>query len=130
MQYDTTIQTRTKTERISTCHINEIDWEYDFDNPAHTECQCNSEEYKREYIARKKDYLKQVENGLNAGHRVLISTYGGWPRIWRQAHSVGMVSTWPYWSPRPNILANSTVGGSMGTAWEDWNSITGVEVLD
>lgn len=120
-KFDTTIAQRTTTSNVTTVHTNKIDWEYPFDDPAHTSCICLPPDGKAEYIKRQQEYLRLCENNIESA---LASDYGGWPRIWKKVLGVGMVSRWPYWSPRPCVL----VAGTYGSEWIDWNSLTGAEV--
>jgi hypothetical protein len=122
MTYDTTIQTRTTTERVTTVHVRYIDWDYDFNDPRHTSCLCVSAADKAAHIADQIATLKMCEGFADGG--VYASNYGGWPRIWHRVVGVGMVSQWPYWTPRPCVLVEST----LGCEWVDWNNLTGAEV--
>ena len=123
MNYNTTINTKTVTHRQTTVHINKIDWDYNFNNPKHTDCLCTDQQGKHGHIQRQVNYLAICEEILN-NKNVYASTYGGWPRIWEKVVGVGMVSAWPYWEPRPMVQ----VIGTLGYTWEDWNHLTGAEI--
>lgn len=119
--FDTQINTRTVIERLTTVHTDYIDWNYPFDDQNHTRGLCCSDDGKREHVEKLKGYLKTCEE-LKPG--TFASNYGGLPRIWHRVIKVGMVSQWPYWTPRPCVLVRST----LGTEWYDWYSLTGAEV--
>lgn len=119
--YDTTIQVSTRTVRHDTRHLDHIDWDYPFDDPKHTSCMGADDARKREWVEQQKEYLRVCERF--EGRNVWASTYGGWPRIWVRVAGVGMVSKWPYWTPRPSVLLE----GTLGYAWADWASLTGAE---
>lgn len=119
-QFDATVHTSTVVHRHSTQHTDWIDWDnYPFDDPDHTNGMRCSEEQKRENIERLKGYLAECEKFNEA--EVFASTYGGWPRIWCRVIGVGMASAWPYWTPRPTVI----VEGTLGVEWFDWRSLTG-----
>ena len=121
MKYNTTIKTRTITKQIETVHIHKIDWDYDFYRAAESMYPNDKE---RKGVKAIIERLKQCENGIG---KVQITTDGGWPRCgWGEVLNVGMVSQWPYWTPRPCVLMTSTLGGS---AWEDWTSISDIRPL-
>lgn len=122
LKYDTTIRTVTHTDRVETVHIEQIDWDYNFFDEKHTRGMCCNEEGKKQQIEELIAYLKLCEQFATAD--VYASSYGGWPRIWQKVLSVGMVSKWPYWEPRPSVLMTST----LGTEWFDWHSLTGAKI--
>jgi len=123
MTYDTTIRTETTTSRVTTRHVDFIDWDgYDFYNPKHRQgfC-CSKKEGNVKQIEEKILYLWEID--ANKDH-CMASNYGGWPRIFKQVMCVGMVSSWPYWEPRPSVMISGTLGGE----WYDWAEITGVQI--
>lgn len=121
--YDTTIRTVTVAEQQLTQHTDWIDWSYDFHNPEHTNCMCCTPERRREYVAEQMARLRVIEDAVKSGKRIRASDYGGWPRIWKPVIGVGMVSKWPYWTPRPYVIVTNV----LGTDYIDWNSLTGVD---
>lgn len=126
-EYDTTIKTTTVTKQHNTLHIEEIDWNYPFDDPQHTASMCCSEEAKRADTARRKEWLHMVEEALASKTKVLASTYGGVPRIYHRVLMVCMASCWPFWEPRPTLIVESSIGG---IEWYDWRSLTDVKLAD
>lgn len=122
--FDTEILTTTKVERHSTLHTEHVDWDnYPFGDPGHTKCLCCSDAGKLERLEKWKEYLRVCERCTEEGVEVLASDYGGWPRIWKKVVAVGMGSFWPYWTPRPVVV----VEGTLGYEWIDWTSLTGAE---
>jgi len=120
--FDTTTGTQTVTKRIDTLHTNWIDWDhYPFFAREHTDGMCCDDEGKQQRVQQKMDYLRLCEQ--HADKEVYASNYGGWPRIWKRVIGVGMASKWPYWTPRPTVIVN----GTLGTEWYDWASLTGAE---
>lgn len=117
--YNTTIETRTVVEKLPTVHRDGIDWSYPFDDPQHTTGICCSEEEKHRSIEEQKEWLRQCEAGGNCW----VSSYGGWSRIFQRLIKVCMASCWPYWTPRPTLI----VDGTLGVERMDWRSLTGFE---
>lgn len=120
--YDTTVKIKTYTEKVNTKHTNYIDWEYDWDNPDHTNYRCESPEEKKKYVVRQKERIRKIEQALKEGKKVKSTTYGGWPRIYQTVIDIGMASCWPYWSPRPTVWVHS----SLGIENQDWKNITNI----
>lgn len=119
--YDTTVNATTLIQKHNTAHTDAIDWEnYPFDDPNHFSGMCSSQQGKDEHIAKLMDYLRACEQYKSKD--VFASSYSGWPRIWHRVLWVGMASCWPYWTPRPTIH----IDGTLGVEWVDWTSITGV----
>ncbi len=120
MEYDTTIRTVTETKRLTTVHISKIDWDYNFDDPKHTDTMGTNEEGKRQRISQCENALKFVDDN--------------WPNenLWVEAGSdylhrvigIGMVSQWPYWEPRPCVLLQ----GAMHDEWRDWRDLRHAEL--
>ena len=116
--FNTEINIQTTTKRVDTIHINHIDWSYPF--PLH--CPSSNEEKDQKRIDEYKAYLKKCEQYTDK--EVYASDYGGWPRIWKKVYGVGMVSAWPYWTPRPTVI----VEGLYGVQYYDWHSLTGAYI--
>jgi hypothetical protein len=116
LTYDKTIRTRTITERMTTRHIDQIDWDYDFNNPKHTSCLCASAEYKAKQIEQHIAALRACESAFREGRICYIEQSGGFRNL---VLGIGMVSSWPYWEPRPSVLVEST----LGPEWKDWREI-------
>ena len=114
--YDTTVQTVTEVRKQATWHRDGIDWNYPFDDPAHVAHMCCNGEYKIEFIARLKRWLRELEKGGD----IWASDYGGYPRIWKRVMAIGMASCWPYWKPRPTL----SLADTLGQEYCDWFHIT------
>lgn len=125
--YDTTVKTRTYTQKETTCHTHYIDWNYPFDDPEHTSCMRCSDKGGKENIEKKVQWLKELDKAIEAGVVCHASNYGGWPRIYRRVRYIGMASCWPYWKPRPTVFVDSPLGG---IEHYDWNSLTGIKTTD
>ena len=72
-------------------------------------------------VNKLKIILKECEEDHN---NIMISDYGGWPRIWKKIISIGMASISPYWTPRPTIIVES---GILGHEYIDWTRITDIK---
>lgn len=124
--FDTKIRKSTEVKCHRTVHVDYIDWDdYPFDDPSITANMCCDENEKQDYVELQKEYLRICENHGD-GREVFASNDGGWPRILQRVMGVGMVSDFPYWTPRPAVC----VLGTLGCEWIDWASLTWAEVRE
>jgi hypothetical protein len=123
VKYDTTIRTRTIIERQTTCHITEIDWGYGFFDPEHVRCSSGTAEYKREHVENRILRLKAIEQALKNENAEVLATKD-FSLALRPVLEIGMVSQWPYWTPRPCVYVSTWFSGE----WYDWSELACVRV--
>ena len=105
---------RTVTERIGE-YLGPVDWSYNFLPHFDGYCGMDKEAYCQEHVVRLRRLSDEPE-------RYLVSTYGGWPRIWHELVHVGMYDGWPYWKPVPSVCTRSW----LGPEWHDFSCITNI----
>lgn len=118
--YSVEIDSVVKTEPKNTLHTFEVDWNYTFEDPKHTQSYCMTDHSCQRMVARKKQLLKQCEDNFGTV-TVSVCDSGGY---YHEVINMGMGSFWPYWSPRPVLL----VQGTLGTEWFDWMQLSNVKV--
>lgn len=108
--YDTTIDSETYVKQHDTVHLDAIDWEhYPFEHPQDDE------------------YIKFLRICEKSGCDRVVTDYGGMPRIWDKVIGVAMASCWPYWTPRPTVIAQCPLGS--GCKFIDYRSIRDAKVI-
>lgn len=110
------MKTRTVIERVGE-YLGPVDWAYDF--RSHFNNLCTSDAGRDKECEKAKERLLLISESPGD---YMVSTYGGWPRIWQEIVSVGMYDGWPYWKPTPSACSWST----LGSEWHSFSMITNI----
>ena len=119
------MRTYTKTVREGE-RVGDVDWNYDFRQ--HFNNYCTDAAGQDEICKQSVERFRAISNAFASGHKVLATTYGGWPRCGlHEVLDVGMYDGWPYWRPVPSVATRSPLGGS---EWKSFCSLTDFEVAN